>query len=261
MKGRIESVSAPPAPPPPTELELAQQRLKAGYSKPLIAEPLKEDDVFAPSAAPAGLAAQNFRLAKNFAREHGKSPGPHPFAPFVNEELPRLIGNTAQKLPPASAVQAWCQQLLRSPFLGNPFRQTFARRSAAAMLGVPRSHASTAVNAITALTQLTLRSIKEDVYGVVNRDIVLIIRAYASVLASVEAFVKRDLDVHWTDVGFVEGESRRYKNLGEVGEVAKALKEGLTAVLRQFEIYLRGMEMSERELREAKELLAGVNVE
>lgn len=89
----------------------------------------------------------------------------------------------------------------------------------------------------------------------------LIIRAYASVLASVEAFVKRDLDVHWTDVGFVEGESRRYKNLGEVGEVAKALKEGLTAVLRQFEIYLRGMEMSERELREAKELLAGVNVE
>lgn len=260
VKARIESVSAPPPPPPPTELEQARQRAKFGYSnRPLIAEPLKDDDIFAPADAPDGRAAKHFRRAKDFAKQHGKSPGPHPFAPLVNEEIPRLIENTAQRLPPATAVHGWCQQALRSP-AGAPFRQTFARRAAAVICGSPRSHATTVVNAITAITQLSLRSIKEDTYGVVNRDVVLVIRALATVLASVDRFVKQDLDVHWTDVAFDAKESRRYKNLGEVGEVAKALKQGLQAVLTQFEMYLRGMEMSEKEIREAKELLAGVRV-
>ncbi|KAK0654116.1 Nucleoporin NDC1 [Lasiodiplodia hormozganensis] len=260
VKGRIEAVSAPPPPPPPTEVEMAQQRLQHGYAhRPLIAEPLKADDIFAPVDAPVGRAAKEFRRAKDFAKAQGKHPGPHPFAPIVQEEIPRLIENTTQKLPQASAVQASLQQLLRSPF-GAPFRQTFARRAAVIALGSPHSRATTVVNAVTALTQLALRSIKEDVYGVVNRDVVVIIRTFIAVLTSLDSFVKTGLDVHWSDVAYDEKESRRYKNMGEVGEVVAALRTGLKEVLGQFEMYLRGMEMSEKELREAKELLAAVKV-
>lgn len=260
VKERIEAVSAPPPPPPPTEQQLAQQRLQIGYAnKPLIADPLKDDDIFAPVDAPAGRAAKNFRRAKDFAKSHGKSPGPHPFAPLMREELPRLLENTSKKLPPPTAFHAAFQAFLLSPF-GSPFRQTFSRCAAAVALGAPNSCANNIVNAVTALTQLALRSIKEDVYGIVNRDVVVIIRTFAAVLASVDAFVKTGLDVHWTDVMFDERTGKRYGKLGEVGEVAKALKTGLKEVLGVFEMYLRGMEMSEKEVREVKELLARVKV-
>ncbi|KAL1633552.1 hypothetical protein SLS58_011036 [Diplodia intermedia] len=261
VKDRIEAVSAPPPPPPPTEMEMAQQRLQLGYAhKPLISEPLKSDDIFAPVDAPVGRAATQFRRAKDFARAQGKHAGPHPFAPIVQEEIPRLIEHTTQKLPPVSAIHASLQQLLRSPVFGPPFRQTFARRAAAIALGAPHSRAATVVNATTALTQLALRSIKEDVYGVVNRDVVAIIRALAAVLASLHGFVSGGLDVHWTDVAFDPDAGRRWENLGEVGEVARALRTGLKEVLDVFEMYLRGMEMSEKELREARELLEVVRV-
>ncbi|KAH7043851.1 nucleoporin protein Ndc1-Nup [Macrophomina phaseolina] len=260
VKERIESVSAPPPPPAPTEEQLAQQRLQIGYAnKPLITDALKNDDIFAPVDAPAGGVAKNLRRAKDFARQQGKSPGPHPFAPLVQEELPRLIENTSKRLPPATAFHAAFQSLLLSPF-GAPFRQTFARRAAGIVLGSPNSSAHNVVNAVTALTQLALRSIKEDVYGVVNRDVVVVIRTFATVLGSVDAFVKGGLDVHWTDVWFDERTGKRYGQLGEVGEVVKALKTGLVEVLGVFEMYLRGMEMSEKEIREVKELLARVKV-
>ncbi|OJD28726.1 nuclear envelope protein [Diplodia corticola] len=261
VKDRIEAVSAPPPPPPPTEQEMAQQRLQLGYAhKPLISEPLKSDDIFAPVDAPAGRAATQFRRAKDFARSQGNHAGPHPFAPLVQQDLPRLIEHTTQKLPPVSALHASLQQLLRSPIFGPPFRQTFSRRAAAVALGSPHSRAATVVNAVTALTQLALRSIAEDVYGVVNRDVVAIIRTFAAVLAALDGFVKAGLDPHWTDVAFDPERSRRYENLGEVGAVAGALRTGLVEVLAVFETYLRGMEMSEKELREARELVAAVRV-
>jgi nucleoporin NDC1 len=134
--------------------------------------------------------------------------------------------------------------------VGEPLRQTFARRVKGVVLGTPYSHAPTIVHASRALATLCACSLKEDDYGQVAKSVALIIRTYVETITAVESFV-RGLRPHWSDVFF----SAREREVREVRAVVAALKLGLEEVVLAFGEYAGSVGVSKKELREARELL------
>lgn len=138
---------------------------------------------------------------------------------------------------------------LRTP-VGAIFRQTFARRVSAVVLGEPYSQLSTILDAIVIIKELVLHSKKEDRFGTVYRDIPNIIRTSTSTYTAVEGFVQR-LDVHWTDVEF-KPEDRDIK---DVQSLLGSLQEGLRDIINEFGEYADDLGLSGMEMRAAKEVV------
>ncbi len=140
-------------------------------------------------------------------------------------------------------------RILQSP-VGEPFRQTFARRVKAAVLGKPHSNRANIVHASKVLSMLCVNSLKEDDYGQVARSIPIILLTYTSAITAITAFVA-GLAPHWTDVEFKDSD-RRVKDVEEVVDVLKAALEG---VLLAFGEYAEAVGITKMELREAREAL------
>lgn len=135
---------------------------------------------------------------------------------------------------------------LRSP-IGQPFRQTFARRTSAVVLGTPYSTIYPTLASIKALTAFSLASLTEDPYGRVSKDVPALIRTYTSTIQSIEAFSK-NLSPHWTDVEFKETD----REVRDVDAVVTCLKYGLCAMIQEFETYAGELGLGEAEIRIAK---------
>ncbi|KAK8158647.1 nucleoporin protein Ndc1-Nup [Phyllosticta citrichinensis] len=253
IKTRIAS-TATPTPPP-----AAENKALVPVEKPRSAiapSPLSEDDIFAPSPPPKTRQERNLQRINDFARRRGTGGinEEHPFKSTVGHGQ-QLLAQHVQPATLLSQAQAKFVSVLSSP-LGMPFRQTFNRRVAAVLLGAPYSHTTTIGNAVNAVTQIALRSIQEDTYAMVNRDVATIIRTFADVIRAIEDFV-RSFPPHWTDVAFNETRDRDVRTVDGVREVLVALKGGLEAILTEFGVYLSGLDMSEKETREARELVHG----
>ncbi|KAF2142396.1 uncharacterized protein K452DRAFT_358201 [Aplosporella prunicola CBS 121167] len=260
IKSRIDSLTAPP---PPAETMTPEQRaeMESKMLKRISGAAVKTDDVFVAEEAPATELERGVGQFADFAKRRGQHPGADPLSP-VREGGKRLIeyggkrllsDEHRKQLEPNSLmgiVQVWFVKLVASP-VGGPFRQTFARRVTAAVLGTPYSHTGAVINAIVATTELALNSIKEDDFGIVSRDIAVIIRAFADAIKSIEAFVTAQ-EPHWTDIAFRE----RHRRVEDVHEVLLTLRVGLTRIVDKFGNYLAGMDMGIREVKDVKELIA-----
>ncbi|KAI9930867.1 hypothetical protein ASPWEDRAFT_100359 [Aspergillus wentii DTO 134E9] len=170
-----------------------------------------------------------------------------------SQELKMLTGSSTKK---PENVHPFIAQFLRSP-VGQPFRQTYARRLSGIVLGTPHGTVSPIVDAIESLTRLLVASLAEDQYGKVQADVPGVVRLFTDTIMTLEPFVHGGLDAHWTDVNFpptsqpaAQAEARR---VPDVEVVLDTLKISLSDLLSAFKLYLRDIGLVGKDLRLAKE--------
>ncbi|KAK5138382.1 hypothetical protein LTR08_003443 [Meristemomyces frigidus] len=245
---------------------LAPQKRAQSFGLPRIASQGVQENasVFA-ATAPGSDALQT---VGNLARSIGQSPGAQsPVIPSAR----KAIAWTERQTTGGSLGERWSStrlskgangyvlQFLKSP-LGEPWRQTFARRVCAVVFGIPHSGRTNIVHASRALTALTVASLKEDKYGQVARDIPAVIRTYTAAIVGIRKLVA-ELPPHWTDVRFASDDSsgggaEAARRVEEVEAVVEVLRRGLEQVVLAFGEYAAGLGLGAREMREAREVIA-----
>ena len=230
---------------------------------------LKQENIFSKVQMPT---TTREKIESNFgsmAKSYGESPQPPKTLKFLESqraEGEKYLGVARQKLLTEDQQQSWSSSgllaqcnvhLIRflQSWFGYPFRQTFQRRVCVVVLGSPFSELSPIIDSVNALTALAVASLTEDNYGRVAKDVALLIRAFVSVIQSVEGFVER-LPAHWTDVDFSDSD-RRVK---EVDLVVGSMKAGLKEMVDAFGEYATELGLTEREMKIAK-TVAGVEVD
>ena len=257
IQGRINATQAPSAQQQQTSPQQKQQQpQQQSLGMPRIADrSVQNGDVW------AGRSRPDFaQSVGNAAKSTGQSPNAHnPVQPYARRALEWsrdkvLSKEEQQRLNPAnlkSEAGGMVTNLLRTP-VGEPFRQTFARRVKAVVLGSPYGRKINIIHASRALSTLCSRSLKEDDYGQVAKSISLVLRTYVSTIRAIEGFVQ-GLRPSWTDVYFSERGGRQVE---EVQEVVDVLKQGLEEVVLAFGEYADAVGVTRKELREARELVA-----
>jgi nucleoporin NDC1 len=147
-----------------------------------------------------------------------------------------------------STGSGYLHSFLKTP-LGWPFRVTIQRKSQSLVLGSEGGSLGVVIDAITALSALTVLSLEEDVYGKVQTDVPSIIREFSATLLVLEEFGNNP-PIHWTDVYYSPREP-----LIEVYAVERALKDGLRGILASFGGFADGLGVSVKELRVARGLV------
>jgi len=140
-------------------------------------------------------------------------------------------------------------RLLHSP-AGWIFRQTFARRARAVVLGSRYSQLTVIVDAVEALTRMLVASLAEDPYGKVQAEVPLVVRTFTNTILAIEAFMK-ELPVDSTDVYFDE-RSGNGRKVEEVELLLSEMKRGLAELLSAFQLYLSEVGLTAKDLRLAR---------
>lgn len=242
------------------------QRITIESLPSISSVPLKQGNIFNNARAPVTTSEKIGSSLGSMAKSYGQSPQPAKPLRFLENqrvEGEKYVGVARQKLLTqgqqeslsTSGLLAQCNayliRFLRTS-LGRPFRRTFQRRVSTVVLGSPYGELSSIVASIDALNALALASLTEDPYGKVAKDVALLIRAFVSVIQSVEGFV-RDLPVDWTDVEFSESDRR-----GEdVDLIVASMKAGLKQMLDAFGMYSTELGLTAKDLRVAR-TVAGI---
>lgn len=256
----------------------AEQTQPVIHSLPRLTDPPKEGNFLASS--PKGT-SRHERFGEAFstaAKSYGQSPDWTPVARakardvfdrastavLSPERKQKLLASTQEiklltngnSITKPENVHPLIAQFLRSP-LGQPFRQTYARRLSSIVLGSPYATVSPIIDAIESLNRLLVASLQEDNYGTVQSDVPGVVRLFTETIKTLEAFVNGGLDAHWTDVEFppssnpeAQSVARRVPN---VDFVLDALKRSLADLLSVFNPYLRDIGLVGKDLRLAKE--------
>ncbi|RAL09027.1 nucleoporin NDC1 [Aspergillus homomorphus CBS 101889] len=176
----------------------------------------------------------------------------------AQQELKLLTGPLTTRKP--ENLHPLVANLLRTP-VGRLFRQTYARRLSAIVLGTPHANVCSIVYSIDSITCLSIKSLEEDSYGKVQADVPGIIRLFTETIQTLEPFINGGLDAHWTDVDFppssnpkAQAEARR---VPDVELVLTTLKRSLADILSAFSKYFIVIGLDAKDLRLAREA-AGV---
>ena len=240
---------------PPSMLNPSQQKANV-ESLPRLAPNLRQGQIFVSPSAPSTPMRKIESTIGNLAKSLGQSPPSRNItpvglvSPLVSPRVKKLSNLAGQKLLTQSPGQqsepqptsfketfnTYLKTFIQSP-LGYPFRQPFARRIDAVVFGTAKGYSDVFVilNAIEALSVLTLSSLKEDPYGNVANDVGGIMKAYVLVLGDLTRFAD-EMEVHWTDY---EGRQQGGSGSGsdDVELVCMKLKEGLASMVEAFEPY------------------------
>jgi nucleoporin NDC1 len=193
----------------------------------------------------------------NFARSVGQSPNAqNPLTPRARRAIEwgtdRVLSKEQQAHLSAQGISrdtnGYILSFLQTLF-GEPFRKTFARLANAVIFGIPRSNRVNIVHAVRSLTALVLASLKEDDYGQAAKDVPTIIRTYTATIGEIQRFIGV-LEPSWTDVAF---SARRSRQVPEVDELVREMRDGLEQMLLAFGEYTGSLGMSKQEVKEAKE--------
>jgi len=204
----------------------------------------------------------------NVAKAFGQSPGAvAPVVPRAKKALGyatdlSVSKDTQQRWGSADGIsretKGYMTQFLQTP-LGEPLRETFARRLRAVIFGVPYSNQVNIVHAARSLATLLVSSLKEDDYGQVAKAVPGVVRILTKTIYDVEGFVAAGLPPSWTDVEFDAKRDRQAT--GEVKEVMDVLKACLGEIVLAFGEYAGGLGLTRKELREAREASGGAGTE
>lgn len=277
IAARIEASKAVmPAPEPATKALVKSEPVQPTIQTlPRLTSALKDEGVFAASPKATSHQDKFGEAFSSAAKSYGQSPDWTPKArararlvfdrasaviltPERKEKLLasdgfKLFSNAATAYKPEN--YSTVTQFLRSP-LGQPLRQTFARRASRIVLGTPESSLCVIVDAVQSLTRLLVASLTEDQYGKVQTDVPSAIRLFTDTIMTTEAFVYNDLGVHWTDVNFASDrtpESQlKARKVPEVEFVLDALRSGLKDLLTSFKPYLQDINIQGKDLRLAR---------
>lgn len=256
----------------------AEQPEPVLHTLPRLSEPPKEGNFFASSPKATSRQEKFGEAFSTAAKSYGQSPDWTPVARAKardvfdrastvmlsperkrkllssTQEFKLLTDGTPTRKP--ENVHPLIAQFLRSP-LGQPFRQTYARRLSSIVLGSPYAAVSPIVDAVESLHRLLVASLQEDNYGTVQSDVPGIVRLFTDTIKTLEMFVDGGLDAHWTDINFppssnpeAQAVARRVPN---VELVLHALKRSLADLLSVFNPYMRDIGLVGKDLRLAKE--------
>ncbi|KAL8770344.1 MAG: hypothetical protein Q9209_003980 [Squamulea sp. 1 TL-2023] len=241
----------------PSAQQQALSKPQEVQSLPRIGAPLKEGQVLLNPPPPSTRREMMETKVGSFAKSIGNNPPTsyqNPLSPKTQQYLEAarnklLTPEQQQAITPAhvqTQLNVYMTRFLQS-WLGQPFRQTFARRVQSIVFGQPYSELLLIVDAIESLKILATASIKEDDYGKVAKDIPLIIRTFIITYQSLERFMAT-LPVHWTDVNFSEDQRRTE----DVLSVLSALREGLRELVEVFGGYSYEIGIEKGDLRVAR---------
>jgi nucleoporin NDC1 len=249
----FQSMSSQPAPAPVPAPSHAALMPPSQQPEPL-GMPKIADRGVVPNGALTTNPPKSFeRTVGEVAKSLGQSPNAHsPLVPRAKRALEWSSEHGLNRANLDTQASGLVTSLMATP-VGEPLRRTFARRVKAVVLGAPFSHAPTIVHASRALCTLCSKSLKEDDYGQVAQLIALVIRTYVETITAIESFV-RELKPHWSDVNFAP----RDREVREVKAVVAELRLGLEEVVLAFGEYAGSVGVSKKELREARECVAGV---
>ncbi|TKX25429.1 hypothetical protein C1H76_2077 [Elsinoe australis] len=228
--------------PKPAPVEAAPPP-KARISQPLRDDPAIFNAAPKPSSTFESVAVGVGAAAKSL----GQSPAASPLA----NKARAIMGPDSGKSTVSDISQksrSYALDFLRTPF-GAPFRVPFDRRINAIVLGHPHSRAANIHNAVQAVCQLSVCSLKEDNFGQVQKDIGRIMRVLMAAIRDVQGLVQ-SYPPHWTDVDF-DGERR----VRDVEELVGTMKQGLEMVVNTFGEYAEALEIGRAELRSARDLV------
>jgi nucleoporin NDC1 len=213
---------------------------------------IDDGDVFA-----GGQPPDFYNMVGTLAKSFGQYPGSqNPVTPRARKAIEYATDHVLSKeyqvrfRPQDIEKRAtgYVAEVLKSP-IGLPFRQTFARKIAATIFGTPISNKTNIIHATLVLQKLSVLSLIEDDFGQVQKDIPAIIRTFTAVIQKVETFLRSSAP-HWTDVEFME---ERDRHVAEVDEVLNVIKAALEEILLKFGEYADALEITKKELREARE--------
>ncbi|KAF1960101.1 hypothetical protein CC80DRAFT_465699 [Byssothecium circinans] len=234
-KYRPEDAQGPKTPPP---ISLVPQ----------IAQPLKEAPIRGPSGkrdARDEVSAFTSSLAKNYSSPENTR------SAYAREGIRKgeeLATAGAQNIKTKTAG-LW--PTIVSSKIGYPFRHSLRRTASLIVTGAPYSRLSLLCNSITALTNLTIFSLREDDCGRFSNQVPEIVRVFTTALKKLEEYTA-SLTVHWSDFETLAKSEEERMKVPEVELVRDCLKDGLGMILRNFGEFLAGMEMSRNEIAEAK---------
>ncbi len=247
IEQRIDDYDKPPAPPAALQTDETQ----SSQPRPRAAQPLKDEDVWAPAAA-RGISGSVGKVVGSITQNHGKTP----IEVLVPEAKKRaLVARdhilTAEQKEVLTSdgfgtvFRSLALRVIRLPIPGWFFQHTFDRRLTTVILGTPYGELSVYVNAAFALSQLGVSSLTEDRYGNVQRDIPTLIRIFTTVIKKLEKF-HDELPSHWTDV-------EQDKRCDEYNELLDALKVDLGRLIECFGPYSADLRLSRADMRLARE--------
>lgn len=241
---RVDEHGKQPAPPPP---EPAKVEPKARSSAPP-----KEDAIFRRQQADKSMRAEVEQVLDRVARSPGETPMSN-LSPMAKKSWKAardtmLSQEQQDALLPQNMLgqfRGLFVQALRNRYVGGLFRQEYRRRLAAAVLGTPTAELGLYLHAVEVLGTMAVKSLSEDKFGNVHRDVPAIIRTFTGTVNRLEAF-KGSFPVHWTDV---EGK----RESPEVDELIGALKGALRELVFEFEPYRNDLRLTLTDIRLAKE--------
>lgn len=248
---RVDEYGKQPAPPP---VEPTKDEPKARTSAPP-----KEDAIFRRQQANKSMRVEFDKVLDRAARSPGETPmsGLSPVAKKTWKMAKDSVLTQEQQdvLQPQNILGQFKQifvRVLLNDHVGMLFRQEYRKRLAVAVLGTPFAELGLYLNAIEVLGMMAVKSLGEDKFGNVHRDVPTIMRTFTSTVTKLEAF-KDSFPVHWTDV-----EARR--DSPEVDALLRGLKEALRKLVYEFEPYRNDLRLTLTDIRLAKEA-AGAEAE
>jgi nucleoporin NDC1 len=216
---------------------------------PQISQPLKGEAITTAPAKPTSKWEQISATAADIAKAHS-SPGNSQQA-LGREYLGKGLKKAHEGAQQAeSVVGTYYNKLVSSP-LGWPFRHSLQRTANVIVLAAPYSRISLICNAITALTNLTTFSLKQDELGHFHHGVPSIIRIFTLAINRIDDYMA-SVQVHWSDYESLQKPEAERKNVPQVTEVREGLREGLERILGTFNEFLGGMGLSKVEIMEAK---------
>ncbi|KAF2742579.1 hypothetical protein M011DRAFT_472164 [Sporormia fimetaria CBS 119925] len=217
---------------------------------PQISQPIQETQTM-PLAKPR---ATNIEKVKSLAGEIIMDPDTPGRVKFATRKawVKGAGAKIGEGIQEATSTWASIHQWLSDSPVGSLFRTSIRRTANVVVLGTPYSRYATIASAITALKNLSVKSLVDDERGLYQDYIADIIRTLTIAIQNIESYMDT-LDPTWSSK---PAEERRRK-VPEVQDLLVELKAGLGSVFGAFHEYLEGLKMSRAEIREVKKLVSG----
>lgn len=275
---RIEAFENPSQLAPEPSAITEQVTTNTEKQESLQVKPLTEGNIFMDPPKPKDRPTRFESAFSNFARSHGQADDwtvnlrsrtqsfmnsasksvltPERKRKFITQagEIRRLTFSTTEDNHSTEAPLT--TQFLRSK-VGSLFRQSYSNRIKKIVLGTPHSELTCFVDAVLSITHLTVESLKEDKYGIVQNDVAAIVKLFTATANRVHQFNSEDgLKIHWTDVCFPSRGSPEYetaRKVGEVDTVLLVLKTGLNKILDAFKDHLADVGLTPKDVNLARQ--------
>ncbi|KAL9058159.1 MAG: hypothetical protein Q9162_001883 [Coniocarpon cinnabarinum] len=223
---------------------------------PRMVPPPRNDNVYAvrPNTKHSGLdVISSFaKSTGSYSESHPKdSSKRHPLGFLVDCILPSEQRKLLSQSRAADSLRRYFLDFVQLPYVGPPFRQTFARRAEAIVLGSTEQSGSNLLsltNCARGLAKLAVCASTEDSWGKASKDVAKIIRTFSATISRVEEFMA-GLEPHWTDVEFHE------KAVPDVEKLIQVLKRNLNLMLDTYDGY-EELGLTFKEKRVAREMAA-----